>query len=352
MTRLPADGWPTRDGFAAWFWRGRTRAEPARPARAGEAVRSVKHRGRRPLIVKAILATLIEGASVYWWLRFYEDEKPWLAFAVLAAGEIIETAFLAPGIRKAASERWGELAPGEETHFKRVARRIWVTGTLEVGVWALWLASFNLLDGVARPYQVLGAGLVLLVLMHLKHQVEHVAVCDTPFRTGLFSRSAIFASAAEVVGAVVCLALLVDEHFVLAFAALFAGLLIEHIAQLAVLGREIHARDVRRPRDPRWKPTLSRAVRLYVLTHFAPFWKFVERIPPLARWVNRYAINRRDLRHRSAAQPVEHDGPVHVLVFAHRSHATAGATCRRRPRAANRCPTSRRSRSCSGARTA
>jgi prostaglandin-endoperoxide synthase 2 len=242
--------------------------------------------------VKSVGASLIEGTAIYLWLWLYERGAPWWwAFACLAAGEVVETVFLDSGIRRAALKRWGELKPADAPHFQRVSRIVSAAGTLEVGVWALWLGSFILLDGTGGPYQIVGAGFVLLVLMHLKHQVENAAIRDTPFGEGFFSKHGVFASASEVVGAVACLALIEDGRFVLAGAALFGGLLIEHVGLIGSLRREIQARDVRRSRDRRWKPPLRRDVRFFYVTHFPRLWKLVERIGPLARWFNRRGIN-------------------------------------------------------------
>lgn len=117
-------------------------------------------------------------------------------------------------------------------------------GNAEVGIWVLWLA---LAQALGQP---VAAG-VLLVLMHVKHQVETVAVRDTRFRTGLFSMTHTFASLTEVAGAVACLALIYHEQFVLAAVAVGLGLAIEHLLLIDVLRWELKARDIRLPRDDR-----------------------------------------------------------------------------------------------------
>ncbi len=213
--------------------------------------------------------------------------------AALVAGEVVETAFLQIGIRRAASKRWDK-GDADTPHFQKVRRIVSAAGNLEVGIWLLWFALVQWLDDasdLSRPYQIAAAGAVLLVLMHLKHHVESAALRDLPFRKDLFSLDGMIASAMEVGGAVACLALIEDGQYVLAGAALAGGLLIEHFALIGMLGREIMARDLRLPRDPRWKPPLQRDVRFFFFTHFPRFWKRVERIGPVARWVNRYAIN-------------------------------------------------------------
>jgi len=175
----------------------------------------------------------------------------------------------------------------------KVNRITGLAGTLEVGIWELWLASVRWLDSVPRTQQVIGATGGLLVLMHLKHHVEVVVIRDTRFRTGLFSKGSTFASAMEVAGAVGCLVLIDSGHLVLAGAVLGGGLLIEHMAQIGTLSWEIRARDIRRPRDPRWKPpSRQREPLRYLTTHFPTLWKLVKSIKPLARWFTRYVINK------------------------------------------------------------
>jgi hypothetical protein len=200
------------------------------------------------LFAKSAGATLIEGLAIYRWLRLHQDGSPWWGFAGLAAGEALETAALVHGTRRAASKRWGELEPAARAHSRKVDRITGVAGMLEGGIWGSWRASVDRLSSVSRPRQVIAGGIVLFVPMHLKHQVESAAIRDTPFSTALLSTSGTFASAMEVAGAVACLALIEDGHVVLAGVALGGGLMIEHLVLLRTLGREIAARDIRRPR--------------------------------------------------------------------------------------------------------
>lgn len=260
--------------------------------RAGQPPAARHHESSLERFGKIVVATVIEGAAVYAWLRLHKEGHPWWGLASLAAGELVETFFLTAAIGKSGRKRWGELKPQERGHLRRLDRITGWAGTLEICIWELWLASFYWLDSVPRAQQTIAAGGVLLVLMHLKHQVETVTIRDTRFRTGLFSKGGTFASAMEVAGAVVCLLLIEDGHFVLAGAVLGAGLLIEHLTQIGNLRWEILARDIRLPRDPRWKPpSRQRAPLRYLTTHFALLWKLVTWIKPLARWFNRYAIN-------------------------------------------------------------
>lgn len=239
------------------------------------------------LIAGLVVVTVIEAASLYVWLRLHESGHPWWGLASLIAGEMLETRLLQRFIDDEGLKRWG---PAEQRgaagrHFRKMQRITGWAGNVEIGIWLLWLA---LAEALGQP---IAAG-VLLVLMHLKHRTETVAVRDTPFRAGLFSISGAFASAMEVAGAVACLALIGDGHFVLAAVALTLGLMIEHTMLIGVLDWELRTRDIRLPRDHRWKPPARlRRPALYIASHFAPFWKLVQRIEPLERGFNRLGIN-------------------------------------------------------------
>ncbi|MGH2943732.1 MAG: peroxidase family protein [Solirubrobacteraceae bacterium] len=88
-----------------------------------------------------------------------------------------------------------------------------------------------------------------------------------------------------------CLALIDHGQFVLAGLVLGAGLLIEHTVQIGTLRWEIRARDIRMPRDSRWRPpSRMREPIGYLTSHFPMLWRLVQRIVPLARWFNRFAI--------------------------------------------------------------
>jgi prostaglandin-endoperoxide synthase 2 len=239
------------------------------------------------LIAGLVVVTVIEAASIYVWLRLHESGHPWWGLASLVTGEMLETRLLQRFIDDEGLKRWG---PAEQRglagrHFRKMQRTTGWAGNVEIGIWLLWLA---LAEALGQP---IAAG-VLLVLMHLKHRTETVAVRDTPFRAGLFSISGVFASAMEVAGAVACLALIGDGHFVLAVVALALGLMIEHTMLIGVLDWELRTRDIRLPRDHRWKPPARlRRPALYIASHFAPFWKLVQRIEPLERGFNRLGIN-------------------------------------------------------------
>jgi prostaglandin-endoperoxide synthase 2 len=254
---------------------------PRQPADAGT---SVKVRRPSPLLtpfVYLLISTLVEASALYLWLRWHEDG--WWAPAVLVAGETLETGVFRVSLNREPRKRWGP--PAHVRHGKRLQRIGGLAGFGEIGIWLLWLtAAAQLGWGIAA------AG--LFVLMHVKHHVESMTVRDVPFRDGLLAARNIVASAAEAAGAVASLQLLHAHHLVLAAVAIGGGILVEHAIQIGVLDWEMRARDVRLPRDPRWKtPSVKRELKLYGLTHFGWAWWAIERIGPLRRFVNRYVIN-------------------------------------------------------------
>jgi prostaglandin-endoperoxide synthase 2 len=237
-------------------------------------------------LLRLLFVTAIEASAVYFWLR-HEHEDLWLGVVVLAAGEILETAIFRIRVAQRVRERWGALErpAADGGHFRRVQLIAELAGTAEIGIWLLWMATVHELG------ETIAAG-VLLVLMHLKHHIEAMAIRDVPFRSRLFAVHSTVASAMEVGGAVACLALLHHGHDVLAAIALGTGLLIEHAIQIGVLRWEVRARDIRLPRDHRWQPPrFRRRVERHLFTHGARFWRLVQRIKPLAWRVNRFAIN-------------------------------------------------------------
>ena len=232
----------------------------------------------------------IEGLSIYAWLRLHDAGRPWWALLALLVGQVAETALLQRAIDRGGVKRWGPAPtndPRAASYMRKVERRIGAAGNAEVALWVLWLAC-----AMALGQEIAAVG--LLVAMHVKHQVEHAAVCDTTFRTGLFSFKAIVGSAMEVASAVACLALIIDGHYVTGAVVLGVGLLVEHAMLIDSLRWEIVVRDIRLPRDRRWRtPVRPSPAATYLASHYASLWRLVQRITPLQRWLNRTIINSR-----------------------------------------------------------
>jgi len=252
-----------------------------------------------------VAVTVIEGASIYAWLRLHEAGHQWWGLLALIAGEVLETAALKRFIDRGGIRRWGTAPRGVEAvaYLRKVQRTMSFAGNAEIAVWVLWLICAQALG---QPI----AAVALLVAMHLKHQVETAAARDVPYRAGLFSAKGTFGSAMEVAGAVACLALILDGRPVEAAVALGVGLLLEHALLIDTLRWEMIARDIRLPRDTRWRDPLRPNPRLaYAASHFAPFWALAQRIAPLQRRLNRSGINSRIARIEPRPNPLSAMAP-------------------------------------------
>ena len=236
-----------------------------------------------------VAVTLIEGASIYAWLYLDHKGEPWWGLLALVVGEMIETAFLTRFVDRGGVRRWGPLTRHHVTsgHLRRVQWRLGFAGNAETAIWVLWLLC-------AIEYSQEVAAVALLVAMHLKHQAEIAAVRDHRYRVGLFAPTSLLGSAMEVAGAVACLALILDGQYVLAAIVLGAGLLVEHALLIEVLSWEITWRDIRLPRDARWRRPKRPAPAMvdYATSHFEAFWRVVQRSGALVRLGNRVTINR------------------------------------------------------------
>ena len=255
-----------------------------------DASTTVKVRRPNPLWVPfayLLISTMVEASALYLWLRWHEDAHVWWATAALVVGETLETSVFSYSLNREPRKRWGPppQTPAAARHGKRLQRIGGLAGIGEIGIWLLWLTAAERLG-----WGVAAAG--LFALMHLKHHAETMTLRDIPFGDGLLAGRNIVASAAEAAGAVVGLQLVQAHHLVLAACAIGGGILVEHAIQIGVLDWEMRARDVRLPRDPRWKtPSVRRELELYGLTHFGWAWWATERIGPLRRFVNRVVIN-------------------------------------------------------------
>ena len=238
-----------------------------------------------PRIVSAILVTVVEAPAVYAFIQLYRDEQHWLAIGCLVVGEFVETALGAYGVRSRMSPiRVGD-PDGARPHRRKLQLAFGLATTNEVLIWVVWL------ELASNELRQLEAGAVLLVLMHLKHQLETTSVRDTGYATGLLSPRGLSASASESAGAAGCLALIVAGEPLLAAAALAGGLLIEHLLLIGVLYRALAERDISLPRLRR--PPLPRGLRLlaFVGTRFGAVWRLLPSIGPIERLLNRRAID-------------------------------------------------------------
>jgi hypothetical protein len=191
-------------------------------------MRDIPFSSLRSRIAGVVLVTLTEGAAVYWWLRL-QPEDLLLAFFVLWVGETLETIWVALPLRRAETPVPVGDPFGVRRHRRRFARRFFFASVFELVIWAAWLWLATDVDlplvGPGLDDPLTGAA-VLLVLMHLKHQLEASTLLDVGYFTGFWQGTV--ASAAEVAGAVGCLALIEDDRVVLAAGALAAGFLLEH----------------------------------------------------------------------------------------------------------------------------
>ncbi len=241
--------------------------------------------------------TVIEAASIYAWLWLHVAGHPVWGLGALILGETVETFFLRRFVDGGSAKRWRRLT--DRRHIDKVRRKVEIAGIGEIAIWVLWLVCAE------RLGQEIAAG-GLLVAMHLKHQFETAAIRDLAFRKGLLSLVALVGSALEVAGAVACLWFVLDDQLVVAAVALGLGLILEHALLIDVLHWEITARDIRLPRDIRWRSPKRPlpALAVHLASHYAPFWRLVDSIAPLRRLLNHRVINSRIARIEPRPNPL------------------------------------------------
>jgi prostaglandin-endoperoxide synthase 2 len=257
-----------------------------------------------------LVVTVIECPAVYAWLRLDHAGHATVGILILVLGNTLESWSL-PAIMLAGPSDPARLAePRVRAHLRRVRAMAFLAIPAEIMVWLAWRWSVDVIGLVA-------AIAVLLVLMHLKHQMETAAVRGTPFATGFFSASGTAASAFEVGGAVGCLALIRDGRPWLGAAAIAGGILIEHWILIGLLQREMRLRDLCLPRAglreasvaPRasvWRRQgIGNTIELWIAQHVAPVWWLVgARWSPLRSPANRMIINRFAYRMRPRPDPL------------------------------------------------
>ena len=240
--------------------------------------------------VRGILGvTLVEWAAVFAWLYLMVVRGQEWAIVLLFVGEFAETAIVNRQLSKTRSQVEIGDPVGALPHRRKLAVTFVVATIAEVGIWVGWFYTEQWLGWAL-------AGGALLVAMHLKHQLETASIRDTYYTTGMLARRGLLASVFEVGGAVGALLLLeanepvLAETALLAGAALFAGLLLEHALLMVLLYREIGWRDISIPRLKPPPTKLRTRVLDAVGRRFKLFWTLVQRIGWLDRAVNRLAI--------------------------------------------------------------
>ena len=232
-----------------------------------------------------LAVTILEGIPVFAWLYFAWDESSLLvpAIGLLFVGEFLETAYVGSRLRPAPVPVGDP--DGAIPHRRRLARTFGAATVIEIGLWLLWLGLWRLTDA---PDWVAGA--VLLVVMHLKHQLEAASIRDVSYLNGLLGWRGLLASVSETAGAVGGLLLLEQDEPVLAAVAFFAGLLIEHALLMTVLYRETAARDISLPRLRPPRMPLRYTLIVAGGVRFAAIWRVLQRFGPTSRLLNRSGI--------------------------------------------------------------
>jgi prostaglandin-endoperoxide synthase 2 len=263
----------------------------------------------RPTVV--LIVTIIECPAVYAWLRLDDAGHATLGILILVLGNTLESWSL-PAIMLALPGDAARLAePRVRAHLRRVRAMAFLAIPAEIMVWLTWRSTVGVV-GVALSIPV------LLVLMHLKHQMETAAVRGTPFMEGLVTDPAnAFASACEVAGAVGCLALIRDGRPWPGAAALVGGIVVEHWILIGALQREMLHRDLglparsldqarMAPRSRAWRRQgLGNTTQLWTATHFPRLWRLIgHQWSPLRSPANRFIINSFAYRMRPRPDPL------------------------------------------------
>jgi prostaglandin-endoperoxide synthase 2 len=238
----------------------------------------------RTRLLGVALVTIVEGSGVYAWLRIDDPGPPGWGFVALFFGELLETTIVAIPIARARARSPIPVGDpyGTREHRRRFDRRFSFASVAELAIWYAWLQLTDVSQWLAAA--------VLLVLMHLKHQLEATTVRDLSYFSEFWAGT--IASASEAAGAAACLALILDGEPWLAAAALALGFLIEHRLLMYRLYHALEERDIFVPR-PRRPPATVRG-RLAELVGKRLRWpsRVVQSIGPLERGLNRLAINR------------------------------------------------------------
>ncbi|MDA0167646.1 hypothetical protein OJ998_00990 [Solirubrobacter taibaiensis] len=242
----------------------------------------------RSRLLGTFQVTIVEGPAVFLWLYFsHEDPISWWLM-LLVVGESLESFGIAYQLRGLMPEAEVPDRDGRVLRRRRLTIRFYLASPFEVGIWVVWLMIANEIGQVE-------AGVVLLVLMHLKHQFEACAIQDTAYTKAFFGRVGLIGSGAEVLGAAICLWLLREGEPVLAGAVLAVGFIVEHALLVNALFREVEHRertdwDLGLPTRRRPPATLPTRFATVLMQHGRPVWRVVQSIRFLNTWLNRTAI--------------------------------------------------------------
>jgi prostaglandin-endoperoxide synthase 2 len=261
------------------------------------------------------IITAIECTSVFLWLLLDHEGHTTVAILILVLGEMLESSPLPAIFLKGPADPAKLQDPRVRAHLRRVLPMAFFAIPAEILVWLTWRWSVDLLTlAWSIP--------VLLVLMHLKHQMETSAVRGTWFEDKFFDPLGTLASAYEVAGAVGCLALIRHDHELLGAAALVGGILCEHWVLIGKLNREAAERDLCLPAVPDdvarlapralfWRREgLRNPVELWIGRHGPRLWALIGAPwSPLRSPTNRRIVNRFAYRMRPRPDPLSTMAP-------------------------------------------
>jgi prostaglandin-endoperoxide synthase 2 len=257
-----------------------------------------------------LVITAIECASVYGWLRLDHAGHTTVGILVLVLGELLESSPLPAIFLKGPADPAKLQDPRVRAHLRRVLPMAFFAIPAEILVWLTWRWSVDIV-GLAWSIPV------LLVLMHLKHQMETSAVRGRWYEYRFFDPMGTLASAYEVAGAVGALALIRHDEPWLALAAVVAGIGAEHWVLIGKLQQEMRERDLCLPAPsdelvrlaPRtwfWRRQGFRnSVELWGARHNRWLWALIGVSgSPFRSWTNRFIINRFAYRMRPRPDPL------------------------------------------------
>jgi prostaglandin-endoperoxide synthase 2 len=262
-----------------------------------------------------LVITAIECSSVYGWLRLDDAGHTTVGILVLVLGELLESSPLPAIFVKGPADPKDLQDPRVRAHLRRVLPMAFFAIPAEILVWLAWRWS---VDIVGLAWSII----VLLVLMHLKHQMETTAVRGRWYEYKFFDPMGTLASAYEVAGAVGCLALIRHDEPWWALAAVVAGIGAEHWVLIGKLQAEMRERDLCLPAPPDdvvrlapralfWRRQGFRnAAELWGARHNGWLWGLIGASwSPLRSSTNRFIINRFASRMRPRPDPLSTMAP-------------------------------------------